>query len=65
MHRYFAYGIRKSFGMDFDPLIGNLWITENGEDEYDEVNLVRPGFNSGWHQLMGPWVGPKRRNKTL
>lgn len=54
MHRYFAYGIRNSFGMDFDPVTGNLWITENGEDEYDEVNLVRPGFNSGWHQLMGP-----------
>lgn len=54
MHRYFAYGIRNSFGMDFDPVTGNLWITENGEDEYDEVNLVKPGFNSGWHQLMGP-----------
>lgn len=54
MHRYFAYGIRNSFGLAFDPVTGNLWMTENGEDEYDEINLVRPGFNSGWHQLMGP-----------
>jgi hypothetical protein len=50
----FAYGIRNSFGMDVDPLSGNLWITENGEDAFDEINLVLPGFNSGWIQIMGP-----------
>jgi aldose sugar dehydrogenase len=27
---YYAYGIRNSFGIDFDPLTGNLWDTENG-----------------------------------
>ena len=54
LHRYYAYGIRNSFGLDFDPVTGRLWMTENGEDEYDEVNLVTPGFNSGWHKLMGP-----------
>ena len=27
---YFAYGIRNSFGIAFDPLTGNLWDTENG-----------------------------------
>jgi glucose/arabinose dehydrogenase len=50
----FAYGIRNSFGMDVDPLTGNVWISENGEDAYDELNLVKPGFNSGWIQTMGP-----------
>jgi hypothetical protein len=50
----FAYGIRNSFGMDVDPMTGNLWISENGEDAYDELNLVKPGFNSGWIQVMGP-----------
>lgn len=50
----FAYGIRNSFGMDFDPLDGHLWMTENGEDAFDELNLVHPGFNSGWIQIMGP-----------
>jgi glucose/arabinose dehydrogenase len=52
--RYYAYGIRNSFGMDFDPLTGRLWITENGPDRYDEINVVEPGFNSGWHKVMGP-----------
>lgn len=52
--RYYAYGIRNSFGLDFDPVTGRLWITENGPDEYDEINMVEPGFNSGWHKVMGP-----------
>jgi aldose sugar dehydrogenase len=51
---YLAYGIRNSFGLTFDPLTGNLWDTENGEDKYDEINLVEPGFNSGWYKIMGP-----------
>lgn len=52
--KYFAYGIRNSFGMDFDPLTDQLWMTENGPGSYDEINLVKAGFNSGWETLMGP-----------
>ena len=52
LDKYFAYGIRNSFGMDFDPVTGNLWDTENG-GLYDEINLVFPGFNSGWDKVMG------------
>ena len=54
LSRYFAYGIRNSFGLAIDPVTGNLWDTENGADSYDEINLVHPGFNSGWQQVMGP-----------
>lgn len=50
---YYAYGIRNSFGMDFDPVSGNLWDTENGPGNGDEINLVLPGFNSGWQQVQG------------
>jgi glucose/arabinose dehydrogenase len=50
---YYAYGIRNSFGMDFDPISGNLWNTENGPGNGDEINLVLPGFNSGWQQVQG------------
>jgi glucose/arabinose dehydrogenase len=62
LQRYFAYGIRNSFGMDFEPITGKLWITENGEHAYDEINIVEPGFNSGWHKIMGP-IG--RSNMTV
>ena len=49
----YSYGIRNSFGLGFDPITGYLWDTENGEDKYDEINLVKPGFNSGWDKVMG------------
>src|ERR1051325_9209645 len=52
--KVFAYGIRNSFGMDFDPLSGTLWTQENGDDAFDEINRVPPGFNGGWIQTMGP-----------
>jgi glucose/arabinose dehydrogenase len=54
MQKYYAYGIRNSFGLAVDPISGLLWDTENGLDSYDEVNIVYPGFNSGWNQIMGP-----------
>jgi aldose sugar dehydrogenase len=52
---YYAYGIRNSFGLDFDPVTGNLWDTENGPSFGDEINLVKPGFNSGWSKVQGVW----------
>jgi aldose sugar dehydrogenase len=54
LSKYYAYGIRNSFGLAIDPLTGTLWDTENGLDRFDEINIVRPGFNSGWAMLMGP-----------
>ena len=52
---YYAYGIRNSFGIDFDPVTGYLWDTENGPAFGDEINLVKPGFNSGWAKKQGVW----------
>ena len=54
VQKLFAYGIRNSFGMAFDPESGDLWEQENGDDSFSELNRVRPGFNSGWVQAMGP-----------
>ena len=53
MSKYYAYGMRNSFGMDFDPVTGKLWDTENGPWYADEINFVEPGFNSGWKKVQG------------
>ena len=45
---HLPYSLRNTFGMDFDPITGNLWDTENGNTFGDEINLVKPGFDSGW-----------------
>ncbi len=51
--QYYAMGIRNSFGLTVDPVTGNLWDTENGDDSNDEINLVPENFNSGWIEIMG------------
>ena len=53
LNKYYAYGIRNSFGIGFDAVTGNLWETENGRSTDDEINLVLPGFNSGWREVIG------------
>jgi aldose sugar dehydrogenase len=55
LNLYYAYGIRNSFGMDFDPVTSKLWDVETGRNLGEEVNLVEPGFNSGWMIAQGIW----------
>ena len=52
--KVFAIGFRNSFGMAFDPVSGDLWEQENGDDTFDEINRVERGMNGGWVQLAGP-----------
>jgi glucose/arabinose dehydrogenase len=54
IQKVFAYGLRNSFGMAFDPVSGQLWEEENGDDSFTELNRAEPGFNSGWVQIQGP-----------
>jgi glucose/arabinose dehydrogenase len=59
--KYYAYGIRNTFGIDFDPITKKLWDSENGPTFGDEINMIEPGFNSGWAKIQGLWevTGPK------
>ena len=54
IQRLFAYGLRNTFGIDFDPVSGDLWDQQNADDAFDELNRVEPGMNGGWIQIMGP-----------
>lgn len=54
IQKIFSYGHRNSIGMAVDPLSGRLWLQENGDDSFSEINLVEPGMNGGWIQIAGP-----------
>ena len=54
IQKIFSYGHRNSFGMAFDPDSGDLWLQENGDDSFSELNRVTAGQNGGWVQVMGP-----------
>jgi len=54
IQKVYSYGHRNGFGLAFDPVSGNLWESENGDDAFDEINKIVPGGNYGWVQVMGP-----------
>ena len=54
IQKMFSYGHRNGFGMAFDPYGSDLWVTENGDDTFSEINRVEAGSNGGWIQIMGP-----------
>jgi glucose/arabinose dehydrogenase len=53
IQKVFAYGIRNGFGLAFDPVTGQLWESQNGDDSGSEINRIEAGFNGGWVQIMG------------
>jgi len=55
----FAHGIRNSFGLCFDPVTGDLWVTDNGPGGGDEINLVDAGANLGWPTQLGSGGEPE------
>jgi glucose/arabinose dehydrogenase len=54
IHKIFSYGHRNGIGMAFDPVSGDLWLEENGDDTFSEINRIEPGMNGGWVQIAGP-----------
>ncbi len=64
LNLYYAHGVKNSFGIDIDPITDSLWDTENGPQFGDEINLVKPGFNSGWEKVQGIWKLNQTKSKN-
>src|SRR5215207_1101150 len=54
IQKIFSYGHRNSFGIAVDPASGTVWLQENGDDSFSELNRLEPGMNAGWIQIAGP-----------
>jgi putative heme-binding domain-containing protein len=48
-----AYGFREPWRFSFDPLNGDLWVGDVGQDRVEEVSVVRAGENMGWNVFEG------------
>ena len=44
----YAVGIRAAQGITVDPRTHNIWFTEHGTNQGDELNLLSSGSNYGW-----------------
>jgi len=64
LNLYYSYGMWNSFGLAFDPVTGILWDTEVGLPFGDEINLVGPGFNSGYNKIDGIWLRGYNMDQT-
>jgi aldose sugar dehydrogenase len=54
IQKIFSYGHRNSFGIAVDPVSGGVWLQENGDDTFSELNRLESGMNAGWIQISGP-----------
>lgn len=50
-----AFGFRNPWRIDIDPVTGHIWITQNGQDLWEQVYLVRRGENYGWSVNEGSY----------
>lgn len=48
-----CYGFRNPWRMALDPRTGHLWVTQNGQDLYEQVYLCRASENYGWSVMEG------------
>ena len=44
----YSYGHRNAQGMTVHPETGDIWQSEHGEEDGDELNIIEAGGNYGW-----------------
>ena len=54
----FSFGHRNPQGVDWHPVSGDLWETEHGQMDNDEINVIDSGVNYGWPVIEAAQTRP-------
>ena len=57
----YTLGHRNGHSMSLNPETGQMWVTEQGPNGGDEVNILKPGADYGWPFVSNGrnYMGPK------
>lgn len=55
-HEIWAYGFRNPWRMSFDAVTGQLYVGDVGQNDIEEVDIVRKGMNYGWPVKEGTFL---------
>jgi glucose/arabinose dehydrogenase len=60
----YTLGHRNNYGIAFDPSRNIGFLTENGDQLYDEINIIKKGGNYGFPLYQPPNIAPELSNDS-